>query len=85
MERSFELTLWEPVSTRKSRSTVPWISAPIELSSETAPAFTNFNVIGSSSDDLCEMMKTLASNAVTLQQNVMSFQQEIRSSIHNLE
>ena len=35
----------------------------------------------SSSDDLCEMMKTLASNTVTLQQNVMSFQQEIRSSI----
>jgi hypothetical protein len=31
------------------------------------------------------MMKTLASNTVTLQQNVMSFQQETRSSIHNLE
>jgi hypothetical protein len=30
-------------------------------------------------------MKTLASNIVTLQQNVMSFQQETRSSIHNLE
>jgi hypothetical protein len=30
-------------------------------------------------------MKTLASNTVTLQQNVMSFQQETRSSIHNLE
>jgi hypothetical protein len=27
----------------------------------------------SSSDDLHEMMKTLASNTVTLQQNVMSF------------
>jgi len=39
----------------------------------------------SSSDDLREMMKTLASNTVTLQQNVMSFQQETRSSIHNLE
>jgi len=31
------------------------------------------------------MMKTLASNIVTLQQNIMSFQQETRSSIHNLE
>ena len=31
------------------------------------------------------MMKTLASNTVTLQQNIMSFQQETRSSIHNLE
>jgi hypothetical protein len=30
-------------------------------------------------------MKTLASNTVTLQQNIMSFQQETRSSIHNLE
>jgi len=50
------------------------------------PPFTNSNVIGSSSsDDLREMMKTLASNTVTLQQNVMSFQQETRSSIHNLE
>jgi hypothetical protein len=39
----------------------------------------------SSSDDLREMMKTLASNTVTLQQNVISFQQETRSSIHNLE
>jgi len=39
----------------------------------------------SSSDDLREMMKTLASNTVTLQQNVMSFQQETRLSIHNLE
>lgn len=39
----------------------------------------------SSNDDLREMMKTLASNIVTLQQNVMSFQQETRSSIHNLE
>ena len=39
----------------------------------------------SSNDDLREMMKTLASNTVTLQQNVMSFQQETRSSIHNLE
>jgi len=38
------------------------------------PPFTNSNVIGSSSsDDLREMMKTLASNTVTLQQNVMSF------------
>jgi hypothetical protein len=39
----------------------------------------------SSSDDLREIIKTLASNTVTLQQNIMSFQQEIRSSIHNLE
>jgi len=39
----------------------------------------------SSSDDLREMMKTLASNTVTLQQNVMSFQQETKLSIHNLE
>jgi len=39
----------------------------------------------SSSDDLLEIIKTLASNTVTLQQNIMSFQQEIRSSIHNLE
>ena len=39
----------------------------------------------SSNDDLREMMKTLASNTVTLQQNVMSFQQETKSSIHNLE
>jgi len=29
--------------------------------------------MGSSSDDVREMMKTLASNTVTLQQNVMSF------------
>ena len=41
--------------------------------------------MGSSSDDLREMMRTLASNTVTFQQNVMSFQQETRSSIHNLE
>jgi len=34
--------------------------------------------MGSSSDDLHEMMKTLASNTMT-------FQQETRSSIHNLE
>jgi hypothetical protein len=39
----------------------------------------------SSSDDLHEMMKTLASNTVTLQQNIMSFQQETKPSIHNLE
>jgi len=39
----------------------------------------------SSNDDIREMMKTLASNTVTLQQNIMSFQQETRSSIHNLE
>jgi hypothetical protein len=31
------------------------------------PAFTNSNVMGSSSDDLYEMMKTLASNIITLQ------------------
>jgi len=50
------------------------------------PPFTNSNVMGSSSsDDLHEMMKTLAFNTVTLQQNVMLFQQETRSSIHNLE
>ena len=42
-------------------------------------------VIFISNDDLREMMKTLASNTVTLQQNVMSFQQETKSSIHNLE
>jgi hypothetical protein len=30
-------------------------------------------------------MKTLSSNTMTLQKNVMSFQQETRSSIHNLE
>src|SRR3990172_4292135 len=48
--------------------------------------FTNSNVMGLSfNDDLREMMKTLASNIVTLQQNVMSFQQETWSSIHNLE
>jgi hypothetical protein len=41
--------------------------------------------MGSSSDDLHEMMETLSFNTVTLQQNAMSFQQEIRSSIHNLE
>ena len=41
--------------------------------------------MGSSSDDLREMMKTLASNTVTLQHNIMSFQHEMRSSIHNLE
>ena len=41
--------------------------------------------MGSSSDDLHEMLETLSFNTVTLQQNVMSFQQEIRSSIHNLE
>jgi hypothetical protein len=39
----------------------------------------------SSSDDLREMMKNLASNTVTLQQNIISFQQETRPSIHNLE
>ena len=50
------------------------------------PPFINSNVMGSScNDDLREMMKTLASNIVTLQQNIMSFQQETRSSIHNLE
>jgi hypothetical protein len=31
------------------------------------------------------MMKNLASNTVTLQQNIISFQQETRPSIHNLE
>ena len=41
--------------------------------------------MGSLSDDLSEMMKTLVSNIVNVQQNVMSFQQETRSSIHNLE
>jgi len=34
----------------------------------------------SSNDDLREMMKTLASNTVTLQQNVVSFQQETKYS-----
>jgi uncharacterized protein Yka (UPF0111/DUF47 family) len=38
-----------------------------------------------SSDDLLEMMKTLASNTMIFQQNVMSFQQKTRSSVHNLE
>jgi hypothetical protein len=67
--------LWEPTSTRQSRPLVPppWISAPTELSSE-IPTFTNFNVMGSSSNDLHEMMKTLAFNTMTLQQNIMSFQ-----------
>ena len=38
------------------------------------PPFTNSNVMGSSStDDLREMMKTLASNIVTLQQNACLF------------
>jgi len=37
------------------------------------PAFINSNVMGSSSHDIHEMMKTLASNTVTLQQNFMSF------------
>jgi hypothetical protein len=37
-------------------------------------AFTNSNVMWSSNDNLRELMKTLASNTVTLQQNVMSFQ-----------
>jgi hypothetical protein len=80
--------LWEPASTRQLRTIVPspWISAPTELSSKTTPPFINSNVMGSSSsDDLREMMKTLASNTVTLQQNIMSFQQETRLSIHNLE
>jgi hypothetical protein len=49
------------------------------------PAFINSNVMGSSSDDLHEMMKTLAFNTVTLQQKVMSFQQETKSSIHNFK
>jgi len=39
----------------------------------------------SSSDDLHGMVKTLASNTMTLHQNIMSFQQVTRSSIHNLE
>jgi hypothetical protein len=39
----------------------------------------------SSSDDLREMMKNLASNTVTLQQNIISFQQETSPSIHNFE
>jgi hypothetical protein len=34
--------------------------------------------MGSSSNDLREMMKTLAFNTMTLQQNIMSFQQETR-------
>jgi len=55
------------------------------LNRKQGQAFTNSHVIGSLSDDLHEKMKTLASNIVTLQQNVMSFQQETRSSIHNLE
>jgi len=39
----------------------------------------------SSSDNLREMTKILAYNTVTLQQNIMSFLQETRSNIHNLE
>jgi hypothetical protein len=61
--------------TIKADSSTPWILAPIELLNEIAPAFTNFNYMRSSSDDLCEMMKTLASNIITLQQNFMSLQQ----------
>ena len=38
------------------------------------PRVINSNVIGLSSDDLREMMKTLAFNTVTLQPNFMSFQ-----------
>jgi hypothetical protein len=41
--------------------------------------------MGLSSDNLCKMMKTLASETINLQQNIMSFQQETSSSIHNLE
>jgi hypothetical protein len=41
--------------------------------------------MGSSSDDLCETMKTLTSNIMTLQQNFMSLQQKTGSSIYNLE
>jgi hypothetical protein len=49
------------------------------------PPFTNSNVMGSSlSDDLHEMMKTLASNTMTFNK-LSSFQQETRSSIHNLK
>jgi len=73
--------LWEPASTRQSRPTVSssWILALIELSvRQPPPAFTNSNVMGSSSDDLREMMKTLASNTMNLQQNVTSFQLETR-------
>ena len=39
----------------------------------------------SSNDDLRKMMRTLAFNIVTLQQNIMSFKHETRSSIQNLE
>ena len=41
--------------------------------------------MGSSSDDLHEIMKTWFLNIVTLQQNIMSLQQQTRPSIHNLE
>jgi hypothetical protein len=41
--------------------------------------------MGLSSDNLSKMMKTLASETINLQQNIMSFQQETSSSIHNLE
>jgi hypothetical protein len=85
MERSSELTLWEQASTRQSRPTVPWISTPTELSSKIAPCTHKFQCYRSSNDDLHKMMKTLAFNKVTLQQNIMSFQQETRSSILNLE
>jgi hypothetical protein len=41
--------------------------------------------LGLSSDDLHEMMKTSASNTMTLQQNFMSFQQKTRLGINNFE
>jgi len=69
MERSSELTRGEPTSTRQLRPIVP----PHEFQPQQnyqvrqPPAFTNSNVIGSSSDDLYEMMKTLAFNIITLQ------------------
>jgi hypothetical protein len=85
MERSSELALWKLASTRKSRRQFyPHGFQPHQNYQMRQPlTFINSNVIGSSSDDLYEMMKTLASNTVTLQHNVMSFQQETRSSIHN--
>jgi hypothetical protein len=59
-------------------------STPMDFGPNIMPAFTNFNIM-ESSDDLLEMIKTLASNTVIFQQNVMSFQQKTRSSVHNLE
>ena len=88
MERSSQPTVWnQPQQDNQGRQFHPHgFQLQQNYQATQPPPFTNSNVMGSSSsDDLREMMKTLASNTVTLQQNVMSFQQETRSSIHNLE